>query len=96
MPQIRDNELAQTAFTVALNSEMVLKLALFITFLINQALSSSYCYMIALIRCLQMILHIPLLNVVVPGNITMIFRFIIPIVMFDILENERYNYDTFL
>ena len=43
-----------------------------------------------------MVLHIPLLNVVVPGNITMIFRFIIPIVMFDILENEHYNYDTFL
>jgi len=41
-----------------------------------------------------MVLHIPLINVVVPGNITMVFGFIIPIVMFDILENDKYNYGT--
>jgi hypothetical protein len=67
-----------------------------VVFLINIFLSGSYAYMIGMIRCLQMVLHIPLLNVVVPGNITMVFGFIIPIVMFDVLENDTYNYATYL
>ena len=48
--------------------------------------------MLAMIRALQMVLHIPLVNVVVPGNISMVFGFIIPIVMFDMLENDTFNY----
>ena len=36
----------------------------------------------------------PILNIVVPGNITMVFGFIIPVVMFDVLENDKYNYQT--
>jgi hypothetical protein len=35
-------------------------------------------------------------HVVVPGNISMVFGFIIPIVMFDVLENDDYTYTTFL
>ena len=60
----------------------------------NFVLSGSYGYMVGMIRCLQMVVHIPLLNIVVPGNITMVFGFIIPIVMFDVLENDDYNYGT--
>jgi flagellar biosynthesis protein FliR len=53
--------------------------------------------MMAMIRCLQMVLHVPFMkHVVVPGNISMVFGFIIPIVMFDVLENDDYTYTTFL
>jgi hypothetical protein len=94
MPQIKDNALSQTAFTVASSSKVTMKICLLVAFLLNQVLSGSYSYMIAMIRCLQMVLHIPLMNIVVPGNITMVFGFIIPIVMFDVLENDDYNYST--
>ena len=96
MPQIRDNLLSQTAFEVAGSSELILKVALLVAFFLNLFLSGSWGYMIGMIRCLQMVLHIPLLNVIVPGNITMVFGFIIPIVMFDVMENDTYNYGTVL
>ena len=51
-------------------------------------------YMLGLVRCLQMVLHLPLVNIVVPGNVTMIFAIIIPIAMFDVLDNDTYNYST--
>jgi len=45
--------------------------------------------MIAMIRSLQMILHLPMLQILVPGNVTMFFSAIIPIAMFDVLESEE-------
>ena len=67
---------------------------LIIAFVINQILAGSMQYMLGMIRCLQMVLHLPLINIVVPGNVTMIFAVIIPIAMFDVLDNESYNYST--
>ena len=52
-------------------------------------------YFIQLIRALQMILHLPIIFVLVPGNIGMFYEILIPIVMFDVLENEK-GYDTTL
>ena len=46
-------------------------------------------YMVALIRSLQIILHLPLLQILVPGNVIMFFSAIIPIAMFDVLESEE-------
>ena len=50
--------------------------------------------MMGMIRCLQMVLHLPLINIIVPGNVTMVFSSIVPIVLFDVLENDDYNYKT--
>jgi hypothetical protein len=36
-----------------------------------------------------MILHLPMLQVLVPGNVTMFFSAIIPVAMFDVLESEE-------
>ena len=52
-------------------------------------------YFIQLIRALQMILHLPIIFVLVPGNVSMFYERMIPIVMFDILENQK-GYDTTL
>jgi len=41
-----------------------------------------------------MVMHLPMINITVPGNITMVFGFIIPVVMFDVLENDDYNYES--
>ena len=39
-----------------------------------------------LIRSLQLIVHLPIFSIVVPSNVIMLFRLLIPIVMFDLLE----------
>jgi hypothetical protein len=43
-------------------------------------------YFVMMIRSLQIILHLPILKVLVPSNVSMVFGFIIPVVMFDILD----------
>ena len=45
-------------------------------------------YMIINLRTLQMILHLPLVKVIVPGNVSMFFQTMIPIAMFDIFESS--------
>jgi len=38
-----------------------------------------------------MILHLPMLNIIVPGNVAMFMSLIFPIAMFDVLENDYAN-----
>lgn len=45
-------------------------------------------YMIINLRTLQMILHLPLVEVIVPGNVSMFFQAMIPIAMFDIFDTD--------
>jgi len=59
--------------------------------MLNLVMSSGMEYMIGMIRSLQMILHLPMMKIIVPGNVSMLFSAIIPIAMFDVLENETLN-----
>ena len=40
------------------------------------------------IRNLQIIIHLPLFNTVLPGNVYSVFQILIPIVTFDLLESK--------
>lgn len=42
-------------------------------------------------RSLQIIIHLPVFVIIVPGNIIITFKVIMAIVMFDVLEND-YGY----
>lgn len=35
-----------------------------------------------------MVIHLPLLHIVFPGNVMMLFEILIPIVMFDIIDSK--------
>ena len=52
-------------------------------------------YMNAMIRCLQISLHLPMFNIIFPANVMILFTKIIPVVMYDVLDNPNYNYETF-
>ena len=56
--------------------------------LINIVLSNlgSMEYTLTMINSLQMIVHLPILNIIIPGNVMMFMQIVLPIVMFDILE----------
>ena len=49
-------------------------------------------YMMFMIRALQLVMHLPMLQVVLPSNVSMLTGMLSPIVMFDVLENE-WGYD---
>lgn len=41
-----------------------------------------------MLRALQIALHLPLLKIMVPSNVSMVFGYIIPVVGFDVLDPE--------
>jgi hypothetical protein len=61
-------------------------IVLVVNFLLNQVLSGGFRYMLELIRCLQMILHLPMMKTIIPANVSSLFSIVIPIATFDILN----------
>jgi len=43
--------------------------------------------MITMINSLQLIFHLPIMSIITPGNVMVMFQIMIPIVMFDIMES---------
>ena len=72
-----------------------MKYLLIVAFALNLVMAGSIAYMMAMIRSLQIILHLPLMAVLVPGNINMLFQIMVPIIMFDVLDSD-YSADLVL
>ena len=54
-------------------------------------------HFIVMINSLQIAIHLPILNVLLPSNVVMFFEKLLPIVMFDIIKDEwRINPSDFL
>ena len=68
--------------------EIGLRMLLIITFLMNMFLNDSSKYFTLMLRALQIVLHLPLLKIMVPSNVSMVFGYIIPVVGFDVLDPE--------
>jgi hypothetical protein len=62
---------------------------LIVAFVLNMLMSGALSYMIAWINTLQLIIHLPMMFIVVPSNVSAFLSIIIPIVTFDILESEQ-------
>ena len=58
------------------------------TFVMNQIMSGGYRFMLEMIRSLQLILHLPMLRIVFPANVSSLFSAIVPIAMLDVLDSE--------
>ena len=54
----------------------------------NMSLDGSSKYFTLMLRALQIVLHLPLLKIMVPSNVSMVFGYIIPVVGFDVLDPE--------
>jgi hypothetical protein len=78
--------------TAAESSDWTMRILFVVAFILQLSFFGSMDYIIILLRCLQIILHLPLLITTVTGNVSMMFGLIIPVVMFDILENDEFNY----
>ena len=55
---------------------------------LNVVFSGGSKYMFFLIRALQLDIHFPIMRIILPGNVSMLMSIIMPIVMFDILDND--------
>ena len=45
-------------------------------------------YMVGMINSLQIIIHLPIMAIILPGNASFFFSLILPFVMFDFLDTE--------
>lgn len=86
--QLPDNAATKNLKSSAVATESTMKALLIGTFIMNFILSGAMIYMIAMIRTLQLILHLPLMKILFPVNINMLFSIMIPIVMFDIIDSS--------
>ena len=57
-----------------------MKSMMLISFFINLIMSGAMGYMIAWINALQMIMHLPMLLILIPANVSSFFSLILPIV----------------
>ena len=84
-----DNDATKNFESASEMADTVLKYTFYAALGLNILMtgSESMDYFIAMINSLQMIIHLPMLWVVMPGNVAMFFKLILPIVMFDVLDS---------
>lgn len=60
--------------------------SLVMSFVMNIFVAGSFQLILGLVNTLQLVLHLPIMSVVFPGNVISFFEILIPVVMFDLLE----------
>jgi hypothetical protein len=72
-----------------------MKTSLVGSFVLNIFIAGSLNQLLAFINSLQLILHLPIMNLKIPANALSFFQIVLPIVLFDILENIEYIENIF-
>ena len=57
-------------------------------FAFNLITAGSLSLILGMINSLQLIVHLPLINVSTPANVMMVEGVLVPVVMFDVLESD--------
>jgi len=86
--QIPDNEATKNFAESTEKFDKLLKVTFYCAIALNIFMSgsSAMSYFIEMLNSLQIVIHFPMFRMLLPGNVTMFFKLIIPIVMFDILD----------
>lgn len=56
------------------------------TYVVNIFFAGSFSLILGIVNTLQMILHLPIFNVIFPGNLLLMFEILIPVATFDFLS----------
>jgi hypothetical protein len=72
-----------------------MKTSLVGSFVLNIFIAGSLNQLLAYINSLQLILHLPIMNLKIPASALSFFQIVLPIVLFDILENVEYIENIF-
>ena len=90
---MENTEFSQNFQDSAETAEFGMLILFLFIFLMHQFLAGGLKYMLSLFRSLQMIFHFPLMQIILPGNLASFYEIMIPLIMFDILEND-YGWDA--
>jgi hypothetical protein len=70
-------------------TQKALSATFILALIINFILDGASTYLMGMIRAMQMVLHLPMLRVLFPANVSALYSSILPFVMFEILDPEH-------
>lgn len=85
--QVKDEPITYAMASGSKSLEKLLNSQLIFSFVLNIFVASSFQLILAIVNTLQLVMHLPIMSIVFPGNIMTFFEILIPVVMFDLLEN---------
>ena len=62
--------------------------SLIATSFINVVFQGAMSQLLSFINSLQMLIHLPLLNIIMPANVSSFMQLLVPVVQFDILDSS--------
>ena len=86
-PQVFDGRATRSAVASATGVKNLGKVLFVIGFILTLFMQESLEYMILFVRALQLVFHLAMLNIIFPSIVLMVIENIIPLVLFDVLEN---------
>jgi hypothetical protein len=93
--QMEDTDFTQNFKASSEKSSDGLKGMMFVSLGINLILSGGLSFLVGWVNSLQLIIHLPMLMILIPGNVSLFLSLILPIVQFDLIPPE-YSYELFL
>mmetsp|Transcript_41185 Transcript_41185/g.62649 ORF Transcript_41185/g.62649 Transcript_41185/m.62649 type:complete len:111 (+) Transcript_41185:3922-4254(+) len=85
MPNSKSSENFESA-TETLESSM--RWLFLSSFVLNLFIGGALSYMLLFIRSLQLIIHLPIFHVLMPANVILFYKSIMPFAKFDLLDND--------
>jgi hypothetical protein len=87
--QMPDDNITRNLLAASEAADSSLRTTLVGSIIMNIMIKGAMHLFLGMINNLQVIVHIPMLNVVIPANVMQIYKIILPLVMFDILEDMQ-------
>jgi len=81
-----DNRLTQSLLVASFTVKEVVNDSVIGSLILNVAFKGALSLVLGMINTLQLILHLPIMNTPIPANVMSMFSILIPVVMFDLLE----------
>ena len=85
---MKDSNFNRNFLASAENSKDGGRMVLVMTMGINLFFSAAFVYMVQWINSTQMIIHLPMMQIIVPANVSAYFQAILPIITFDIISED--------
>ena len=64
------------------------RIVLVLTMVVNFFFSAAFCYMLQWINSIQMVIHLPMMQIIIPPNVAAYFQSVLPIITFDIIDRD--------
>ena len=88
VPQLYDNQNTANMIKTAEGMSLGSRNLLILQFLLRAIFEGCEYFMVAFVKSLQLIVHLPILTVIFPSNVAKFFSILVPIATFDVLSPD--------